>query len=117
VFSEAKWKALRARLGPDPLREDANLTTAFALIEKRNTPIGLLLMDQSVIAGIGNIFRAELLYRAGINPDRPGKEVGLPALRGIWKDARALMKKAMEAPPHRDDEVERQVAPAGSGAG
>ena len=96
IFSEEKWKALRARLGPDPLREDANPTTAFAMIEKRNTPIGLLLMDQSVIAGIGNIFRAELLYRAGINPDRPGKEVGRPALRGIWKDARALMKKAME---------------------
>lgn len=96
VFSEAKWKALRARLGPDPLREDANPTTAFAMIEKRNTPIGLLLMDQSVIAGIGNIFRAELLYRAGTNPDRPGKEVGLPALRGIWKDARALMKMAMD---------------------
>jgi endonuclease-8 len=96
IFDEEKWKALRARLGPDPLREDANPTTAFAMIEKRNTPIGLLLMDQSVIAGIGNIFRAELLYRAGINPERPGKEVGRPALRGIWKDARALMKKAMD---------------------
>lgn len=96
IFDDAKWKLLLARLGPDPLREDANPTTAFAMIEKRNTPIGLLLMDQSVIAGIGNIFRAELLYRAGTNPDRPGKEVGLPALRGIWKDARALMKMAMD---------------------
>jgi len=96
IFSEEKWQALRARLGPDPLREDGDPKSAFAVIEKRSTPIGLLLMDQSVIAGIGNIFRAELLFRAGINPDRPGKEVGRPALRGIWKDAQALMKTARE---------------------
>ena len=96
IFGEEKWQALRARLGPDPLREDGNPRSAFAVIEKRSTPIGLLLMDQSVVAGIGNIFRAELLYRAGIHPDRPGKEVGRPALRGIWKDAQALMQTAME---------------------
>lgn len=96
IFDEEKWRALLARLGPDPLREDDQAGNAFARIERRNTPIGLLLMDQSVIAGIGNIFRAELLYRAGINPDRRGKEVGRTALRGIWKDARTLMKTAMD---------------------
>ncbi|HZD47435.1 MAG TPA: zinc finger domain-containing protein, partial [Silvibacterium sp.] len=61
-----------------------------------NTPIGVLLMDQSVIAGIGNIFRAELLYRAAINPFRAGKEVGRASLKGIWNDARKLMRTAME---------------------
>jgi endonuclease VIII len=96
IFSEEKWRALLARLGPDPLREDADPESAFAIIEKRKTPIGLLLMDQSVIAGIGNIFRAELLYRAGVNPFRPGKDAGGAARRGIWKDARVLMRAAME---------------------
>jgi endonuclease-8 len=96
IFSQEKWQKLLARLGPDPLREDADPTKAFAVIGKRSTPIGLLLMDQSVMAGVGNIFRAELLYRARINPGRPGKEVGLTSFRGIWKDTQALMKAAMD---------------------
>ena len=96
IFSEEKWQALLARLGPDPLREDSDAKEALGVIEKRTTPIGLLLMDQSVIAGIGNIFRAELLYRAQINPFRPGKEVGSRAGRGIWRDAQRLMRAAMD---------------------
>ncbi len=96
IFSEEKWQALLARLGPDPLREGSDPKSAFAVIGKRSTPIGLLLMDQSVIAGIGNIFRAELLYRARISPFRPGKETSAASLRGIWKDAQTLMRVAME---------------------
>jgi endonuclease VIII len=95
IFSAAKWKELLGRLGPDPLREDSDPQEAFEIIERRNTPVGLLLMDQSVIAGIGNIFRAELLYRAKINPFRPGKQVPPRSLDGIWKDARLLMPAAM----------------------
>jgi endonuclease-8 len=96
IFDEEKWQALLARLGPDPLREDAAPGSAFAVIEKRNTPIGLLLMDQRIFAGIGNIFRAELLFRARIHPRRPGKEVGGDKLRGMWRDAKKLMPAAME---------------------
>jgi endonuclease VIII len=96
IFDAAKWRSLMARLGPDPLREEADPTSAFEVISQRKTPIGLLLMDQSVIAGIGNIFRAELLFRGGINPNRPGNAAGDKALRGIWKDAQVLMAAAME---------------------
>jgi len=96
IFDEAKWKLLLARLGPDPLREDADPKPAFEKIEKRKTAIGLLLMDQTIFAGIGNIFRAELLYRAKVHPERPGKDVERGVLDGIWKDARTLMPAAME---------------------
>jgi len=96
IFSDEKWQALLARLGPDPLGERSDLANALTVIEKRNTPIGRLLMDQSVIAGIGNIFRAELLYRARISPFRPGKSVGRAPVKGIWRDARTLMRAAME---------------------
>src|SRR5580698_3295123 len=75
IFDEAKWKLLLARLGPDPLREDADPKPAFEVIAKRKTAIGLLVMDQTIVAGIGNIFRAELLYRAKVHPERPGKDV------------------------------------------
>jgi len=96
IFSAEKWQTLLDRLGPDPLAENSDPSQALTVIEKRKTPIGLLLMDQSVIAGIGNIFRAELLYRARINPLRAGKEVGQRAVKGIWNDARELMRSAID---------------------
>jgi len=95
IFADDKWAALLARLGPDPLRKDADPAPAFAVMRERKTPIGALLMDQSVIAGIGNIYRAELLYRAGIHPRRPGNEVDEKTLKAIWKDAIALMPGGM----------------------
>ncbi|WP_446742085.1 Fpg/Nei family DNA glycosylase [Silvibacterium acidisoli] len=96
IFDEAKWQALLARLGADPLRGDADPAPAFEIIAKRKTPIGLLLMDQTIFAGVGNIFRAELLYRARIHPERPGKDVSRKEMEGIWKDAKKLMPAAME---------------------
>jgi endonuclease-8 len=95
IFSQEKWESLLKRLGSDPLHPKSDPTPAFAKIAKRNTAIGALLMDQSVIAGIGNIYRAELLYRARIHPLRPGKNVELKALRGIWRDAKTLMREGM----------------------
>src|SRR5579862_6803414 len=77
IFSHTKWESLLKRLGPDPLIVDSDPKLAFEKIAKRSTPIGVLLMDQSVIAGIGNIYRAELLYRARIHPLRPGKDVDM----------------------------------------
>ena len=67
----------------------------FARIAKRRTPIATLLMDQSILAGIGNIYRAELLFRARLSPFRPGAEVGQPALEALWADACALMPDGM----------------------
>jgi endonuclease-8 len=43
-------------------------------------------MDQSVVAGIGNVYRAELLFRARLNPHTPGKEISVPTLRKLWRD-------------------------------
>jgi len=52
-------------------------------------------MDQSVVSGLGNIFRAELLFRARVSPFRAGAEVPAKVLGGIWKDALELMPVAM----------------------
>ena len=95
VYTDDKWATLLARLGPDPLRKDAKPDPAFAIIRARKTPIGALLMDQSILAGIGNIYRAELLYCAKLNPHRPGNKVEEETLQSIWKDAVALMPDGM----------------------
>ena len=72
VIDEADVDDVVARLGPDPLRRDADGSLAWARISKSRRPIGALLMDQTVIAGVGNVYRNELLFRHRIDPYRPG---------------------------------------------
>lgn len=99
IWTNAKWDKLRERLGPDPLGVDGkggdDPAKAFARILKSKKAIGALLMDQSVIAGIGNIYRAELLYRAKLSPFIPGKDVPEEKLRAMWKEALPLMRAGM----------------------
>lgn len=85
---------VKSKLGPDPLRPDPNgdgLERFVAKVAKSSAPIGQLLMNQSVLAGVGNVYRAELLFRAGINPHRPGKNLTREQIAGLWLDAVALM--------------------------
>jgi endonuclease-8 len=83
-----------ARLGPDPLvdspKKGEDRFTAAVL--SKSTPIGLLLMDQSVVSGIGNVYRAELLFRARLDPHTPGKKVPEEVVRALWKDWTKLLK-------------------------
>ena len=94
IYTQEMWEKLLERLGPDPLNGDAP-EKAIAKIRKSKKPIGALLMDQTVISGVGNIFRAELLFRARFSPFTAGSEVEEELIRSIWKDARVLMKAGM----------------------
>lgn len=92
VIDEAQASAIHDRLGPDPLRPDADPTQAWARITKSRKAIGALLMDQSVMAGVGNIYRSELLFRHGIDPYRPGRDVDAAEFQAAWADLVELMK-------------------------
>lgn len=87
-----------AKLGPDPLVDDpAEAEERFvASVRKKPTAIALLLMDQSVVSGIGNVYRAELLFRARLDPFRPGKEVPVETLRELWRDWVHLLNIGVE---------------------
>ncbi len=76
------------KLGPDPLVDDTSMAEErfLSVVRKKPTPIALLLMDQSVISGIGNVYRAEMLFRARQNPFTPGREVRDEVLRELWRD-------------------------------
>jgi len=94
VIDSENVQNILKRLGPDPLNPDPAGQQALLFVEKAsssNAPIGALLMNQAVISGIGNVYRAELLFRAGINPHLPGKLVPNQQLMGIWQDAVKLM--------------------------
>ena len=73
-----------AKLGPDPLRRDADPDRFVRAVLRSGRPIGALLLDQSVVAGIGNVYRAELLHLAGIHPDRPGRSLSEAEAKGLW---------------------------------
>ncbi len=88
----AEAAALLARLGPDPLRARADPEPAWQRVARSRTAIGALLMDQAVLAGVGNVYRAEVLFRACLSPYRPGRDVAREEFAAIWADLRALMR-------------------------
>jgi endonuclease-8 len=92
VIDEARVSDVVAKLGPDPLRNDADPSWAWARIAKSRRPIGALLMDQTVMAGVGNVYRSELLFRHRIDPFRPGRGIGAAEFDTAWADLVALMK-------------------------
>ena len=65
---------------------------AYKRIVKSRRPIAALLLDQKVIAGAGNIYRSEVLFRHGVDPYRPGTALGDAEFDAIWTDLVALMK-------------------------
>jgi endonuclease VIII len=94
VYTEEMWDSLLKRLGPDPLNGDG-AERFVEKVRKSKKAVGELLMDQTVSAGVGNIFRAELLYRVKQSPFVAGREVEERTLRSIWREAGELMKAAM----------------------
>ena len=94
VLHAEQVQAQLAKLGPDPLVDSPKKGEQRFVdaVLKKPTPIGLLLMDQSVVAGIGNVYRAELLFRARLNPHTPGKQVPEETVRALWKDWTKLLK-------------------------
>lgn len=79
------------KLGPDPIRTDADPRRFVEKVLTKKVAIGQLLMDQSVIAGVGNIYRAEALFRAGLDPYKPGQAVPRETVQAIWNDLVVLM--------------------------
>jgi len=76
---------LMARLGPDPLRDDADPDAFVARVRASDRAVGALLLDQAVVAGVGNVYRAEALFVTGIHPTRPGHSLSPVAARRLWQ--------------------------------
>lgn len=89
------FEHLVARLGPDPLHSDADGDAAYALVSVSRTSIAALLMRQDVLAGVGNVYRAEVLFRHGIDPFLAGREVPHSVWRLVWDDLVALMSEGV----------------------
>ncbi|MEY2582653.1 MAG: endonuclease [Ilumatobacteraceae bacterium] len=83
------------RLGPDPLRADADPQKAYEAVARRLAPIGQLLLDQKVMSGIGNVYRAEALFLNGINPNRPGNRITADVFDELWATIVRVLQQGM----------------------
>ncbi|GAA3304101.1 hypothetical protein GCM10020295_54360 [Streptomyces cinereospinus] len=103
------------RLGPDPLRtgHHADPAAAYARVRRSRTTIAALLMDQKVIAGVGNVYRAEVLFRHRIDPYRPGRDITPAEWEAIWTDLVALMRQGVR--DNRIDTVRPEHTPEAMG--
>ncbi|TQN37613.1 endonuclease-8 [Blastococcus colisei] len=95
VLAHPEVTAILGRLGPDPLRPRADGGLAHRRIAGSRTAVGALLMDQSVLAGVGNVYRAELLFRHRVSPFRPGRAVDAPLWQEMWADLVTLLRSGV----------------------
>jgi endonuclease-8 len=120
VYGPEERAAMTRRLGPDPLRSDADPDSAWRKVSKSPLTMAELLMEQSVLSGVGNVYRAEVLFRAGLDPYLRGRDLTREQWDGIWADLVHLMREgaaigridtvrpehtpeAMGRPPRKDD--------------
>ncbi len=114
LLTDAQRVAIVDRSGPDPIRPDADPDRAWQRIRRSRAPIGALLMDQTVLAGVGNVYRAELLFRHRMHPLRPGHTLRVSQFRAMWADLVELMAEGVRTgridtvrPEHTPDAMGR----------
>ena len=108
VITDREKQQHHERLGADPLRTDADPVEAYRRLRRRRIAVGAALLDQSVVAGIGNVYRAELLHRADLSPRREARQVTEQEWEALWADAVGLLRAGVRsgrivttAPEHR----------------
>lgn len=117
VVDDDEVHAVLGRLGPDPLAPHADPGRAWTRIARSSRPIGALLMDQKILAGVGNVYRAEVLFRDGLDPWRPGTETAERDFRAVWDDLVTIMPAGVDTgaihtirPEHDHGDVPRRGA-------
>lgn len=84
-------------LGPEPLDDDFSVTLFAATVAKRPLPIKHLLLNQRVVAGLGNIYVCEALFRAKISPLRQANQLNLSEITRLHAAIRCVLKEAIQA--------------------
>ncbi|WP_269936951.1 Fpg/Nei family DNA glycosylase [Arthrobacter sp. HY1533] len=129
VLTPAESAVVRDKLGPDPLNNLPGDAAEFARrIRKSSTGIALQLMKQEVLAGVGNVYRAEVLFRLGLDPMLPGRSLQQGEALALWddvartmadgvRDGRIVTTELTDRPSGLGAEVGQGLAAAGSFAG
>jgi endonuclease-8 len=113
LVTRGQRDAVVARSGPDPIRPDADPGAAWERIRRSRAPLGGLLMDQTVLAGVGNVYRAEVLFRHRLDPLRPGHTLRAGQFAALWADLVELMAEGVRT--GRIDTVRPEHTPEAMG--
>lgn len=92
LLSPTEKREIVARIGADPLRRNPDVASARAKFAASNRAVGALILDQSVISGVGNVYRAEVLFLCGIHPARPASSLSDDEFDELWKTTVELMR-------------------------
>jgi endonuclease-8 len=92
LLDASQWQAIRDRLGPDPLRSDADPELVWDRVRRSRAPLGALLLNQAVIAGVGNVYRSEALFLQGVSPLRLGKDLTRDEFDRLWQTLCDLLR-------------------------
>ena len=84
-------------LGPDPLHNRRGAEPMVAALARRSIPIGAALLDQSIVSGLGNVYRSELLFLCGIDPRRESRSLNAIEVECLWSTAREQLRIGIRA--------------------
>lgn len=92
VLTPGDVEDIVGRLGPDPLRPGADGEEFARRLARTRRPVAAALLDQRIVAGIGNVYRAEILFLRGVHPARPAASLDRDEAEGIWSTAVDLLR-------------------------
>ena len=117
IITAVERDAIIAKLGPDPLDPVSDPAEFVRRVQRTRTAVGLSLMNQAVIAGVGNVYRAEVLFRRRVHPWVQGVALADFEALALWKDLVQLMNDGVRAgriitttPNHRPAAVKDSLA-------
>ncbi|MES9327046.1 DNA-formamidopyrimidine glycosylase family protein [Cutibacterium acnes] len=113
LINDDEWGTVAATIGPDPIRDDADPDVAWDKVRRSSRRISDVLLDQRVAAGVGNIYRAEVLFRHRVDPATPGKQISHSTWLAMWDDLVMLMRAGVES--GRIDTVQPEHTPEAMG--
>lgn len=95
LITDEEYAIAVGKIGEDPIRDDANPRQVWAKVQRSKRSIGSLLMNQKLFAGVGNIYRAEVLFRHQQSPFTPGNAIDRSVFFAMWEDLVALMRQGV----------------------
>ncbi len=113
VISPTERDEVVAKLGPDPLRRGSKRRREFVeRLTSTRRPIGAAILDQRIVAGIGNVYRAELLFLAGIHPETPANSIDQETAGRLWDSTVSQLRRGLDwgrIVTVSNDDVQRRV--------
>ncbi len=97
LLDEPGWRSYTARIGPEPLAADFDVAALTAQLAGTRQAIKKVVMDQRKLAGVGNIYANEALFRARIDPSWPANRLAPEAVARLHREVRAVLGEAIAA--------------------